>query len=79
MTDRFGRPPTWFLSHVDRESSGVLYARSRTIWRCRYVRGFGSRSRIEGTSRIGINSGAMWASTIGTLAALVRLAGVSGG
>jgi hypothetical protein len=53
MTDPFGRPPTWFLFHVDRESSGVLYARSRTIWRYRYVRAFGSRSRIEGTSRIG--------------------------
>ena len=57
MTDPFGRPPTWFLFHVDRESSGVLYARSRTILRCRYVRAFGSRSRIEGTSRIGIPEG----------------------
>jgi hypothetical protein len=53
MTDPFGRPPTWFLFHVDRESSGVLYARSRTIWCCRYVRAFGSRSRIERASRIG--------------------------
>ena len=52
MTDPLGRPPTWFLFHVDRETSSVLYARSRTIWCCRYVRAFGSHSRIEGTSRI---------------------------
>jgi len=38
-------------------SSCVLYARSRTIWCCRYVRAFGSRSRIEGTSRIGRSGG----------------------
>ena len=32
---------------------GVLYARSRTIWRRGYVRAFGPRDRIDGTSRIG--------------------------
>jgi integrase/recombinase XerD len=31
----------------------VLYARSRTIWRLGYVRAFGPRDRIDGTSRIG--------------------------
>ena len=77
-TDRFGRPPTWFLFHVDRKSSGVRYASSRTIWRCRYVRAFGSHRHIEGTSRIGSGRGVP-SPCKGTLRALAASRSVAGG
>jgi hypothetical protein len=72
MPDPCGRPPTWFLFHVDRQSSGVLYAGSRPIWGSRYVRAFGSRSRIERTSRMG-RSGALVLTAQSVMAAVSLL------